>query len=725
MKYMSLLLALLLHVSVRAQSNIRAWYADGQVWIVWTIEQPIPRTVGVYASPTSFSSTNQATLIGRPYELDYLPTALKEQVDTFATYIIPDGNGGEYTLALNEGLFVFTPHQAGALYFAVVPWGETSVTKDDNITDSAVNFDYDPVGDPVECHRQVVMPSPFAAGYLCAAYYMWVDGRDNYRDSRPDFPVMANAAKNGMPGFFFISVPTDLDTTKPFPLTVWLHGGGGNSRQSLPGSRAEVNINPVHGMLLAHNDDMFGQRDTVMAKPENPTWHFGWRKNYNPFTEDNVPSSVDTIINYTQRRYLWIDHWLIRHFNIDPARIHINGHSMGSSGTTALAKSYPDHYASATAFNCGFGIHEDTPINALFGRPEDAFPTNLINRKGETVYFPQLYTLIDNTSPSRDLPVYRSYHGKNDDNGTNRWDAWVIENYTKADSMGHGMQLFWSERPHGIDMAPDFNDHWIIGTAPWLQTETDNVSFEEAQFASNISYPAFYNHRLDPNNNDPGDGTIGTGPNGTGDDWGTWGGWHRWENESIVDETDRWSVVAWLEGDAIFQHDQCPYNSLRSDVAIRRPQQFRPATGEVVNWRVEDASTQSLLQQGQSIVGADDLVSIPGIDIFAEFTTRVRIIIEKQNVSTHDVSSGAQIKMILFPNPSENTTTISLHASQKTSGTIRLVNSQGAAMHHQLVSLDGGENMIYIDDSESWPAGLYIVQLTTPLGLESAKWIKL
>ena len=95
---------------------------------------------------------------------------------------------------------------------------------------------------------------------------MWCDGRADHSDARPDFPVTANLAKNGMAGFFFVSVPVDIDTTKPFPLSVWMHGGGGTARQSLAGSRPIVNINPNEGILLAHNDDVFGYHQLFTAQ---------------------------------------------------------------------------------------------------------------------------------------------------------------------------------------------------------------------------------------------------------------------------------------------------------------------------------------------------------------------------------------------------------------------------------------------------------------------------
>ncbi len=67
--------------------------------------------------------------------------ALKEQVDTNITPRIPSPTGiGKYQLAANEALFVFTPHQAGALFFAVVAEGGTAVNAGQNITATTVPF---------------------------------------------------------------------------------------------------------------------------------------------------------------------------------------------------------------------------------------------------------------------------------------------------------------------------------------------------------------------------------------------------------------------------------------------------------------------------------------------------------------------------------------------------------------------------------------------------------
>lgn len=683
-----------------SQTDVRAWYADGQVFVVWKIGLPIEQTYAIYASPNAFSNTANATLVGRPFHLEYLGYSLKENLqDTTATYRIPDGQGGEYQLAMNEGLFVFTPHQSGALYFAVTKWGSSTVTPGQNITANAVPFVYNPVGDPVECHLQRLFPSPFTSGYVCLAYCLWVDGRQNEWESRADFPVMANAAKNGMPGLFMVSAPLNLDTTKAFPLSVWLHGGGGIARQSLAGSRQEIGINPVEGILLAHDDKMYGYRGTLGPYIDEPTWHFGWGKKYDPFTPNN-PLINDTIINYTQRRYLWVDSWLAKHFNIDTTRINIHGHSMGSAGTLGMLKSFPEHYGSGTIFNTGCAGPTDTASTIyIFGTKSDNLPTSLKNRNNEPVQLFSLWDLYSNCSKHRDLPLLRHWHGKNDDNNTMHWSPEVVRNFNICDSIGTGIQDSWSERPHGVDLAPDYNDHWIMGPQASQQTVVDNVAFAESRYRSNASFPAFFNHRLDARNNDPGSGLIGI-DNGDGDNWGTWGGYHRWEN--VLETPQSWQVTAWLESDAVFANDNSPENFLLADLAIRRPQTFLPGSGQPISWKVKDQASGNVLKSGTTSVQADNLVVIPQVAVFRKDIRKVIISITLGNTPTEEVVSGRDTIRI-SPNPTNGV----LIADQDWV-MVRIFDVNGI----EKMRLNVGQSGQILDVS-GLTAGLYFVQVLT------------
>ncbi len=696
-------LTLTFSVAVFAQTNVRGWYADGQVWVVWNFATPLPETYAIWAKPTAFSNTADAVMVGRLFREEYLPVALKQQVDTAATYRIPNGQGGVYQLKADEALFVFTPHQAGQLFFAVTAWGQSTVSQGVNMTQNAVQFQYNPAGDPVECHLQATFLSPFDQNYRCFAFYMWSDGRQNHWEGRPDFPIMANAAKNGMPGMFLVSAPMDLDTTAGIPLTVWLHGGGGSARQSLAGSRQDVRLNPEKGILVAHNDDLFGYLLSFYpTADESVSKHFGWRKNYDPFTGE-PPTVIDTVINYTQRRYLWIDQWLVKNYHVDPLRININGHSMGSRGATMMAKAFPDHYASATIFNnAGASDEPPGPIDVVYGSTTTPFPTNLTDYEGKTLVFHQLTDYNTRLSNFRDLPLMRYYHAKNDIGGSNEWDKDVVAQFRAADSLGWGAQLSWSERAHGIDTGVDFDDHWTNGNGPTEQTVVDDIAYEEVNFRSDVSFPGFFNHRLDPQNNDPGDGTQGTGANGVGDDWGTWGGYHRWENTQ--ENAVGWQTTAWLESNAVFGNDNCPSNSLLADLAIRKPQVFKPQTGQTLKWVVKDAASGQTLQNGQVAVQADDLVVLPQIEVFRESIRKVRITIFDPTIPTVEPTGNWGLR--IFPNPASGEVFLPEGVRQ-----VRVFDAMGKDAG---VALDRAD--VSRLDVSRLPPGVYFLEVLTDTG---------
>jgi hypothetical protein len=746
----SILPALLCINILSAQTNVRAWYAKGQVWIVWTTSQPHPETYEIYESDNAFASTANARLIGRLFKNEWKAGALRDQVNgtmKSINYRVPKG-GSTYRLASDEGLFVQTPHSSGSKYYAVVKSGSTTVTPS-NLTANKIAYNYDPINDPVQCHAQLDTTWPNA--YKGRYYYMWADGRQDYWNSRPDFPVMANVYKNGMPSLFIISPGKEMDTTggKKIPATLWLHGGSGSAIQSIPGSREQVNIIPKTGILVAHNDDFF-RRDidnngnNIEDSFYTNTWFFGWAKNENPF--DNIYSALsgDTIINYTQRRLRWINDWLIKNYNVDLGRISVNGHSMGSAGATALMKAYPEQFATATIFNNGLAGPGTTDQGYhLFGDRTLNLPTNLI-RRGSTnkvVHIYEVFNLNDRSSAQRDLPLVRMYHGKNDDNGVMMWDAYVVQEYRKADSLGWGMQLYWSERKHGLETCWDHYDHWSKDSDDTRQTFRDNVSYEET-YRSDVSYPAFFNHRLDNKNHDPGDGTRGTDADsttdssdiGVGHDWGTWGGYHEWNKNTIIDKPGRWRVTAWLIGNALYNADISPNDSLTANVSIRRPQRFKPATGTPLNWYVIDTLTLDTLQSGIDTVKSDSLVVIRGVKVYKETLHKVYIAIitaatlqtlaaekttAQQTADSKRWKNNTPVSVSLeqnSPNPCISTTSLHYHIPPGT-GKAYLLITDNIGRRIQQIFLSEGTSTININTS-SLVNGVYHYTLVV-----NGKWI--
>ena len=645
----SLLVALIFtSFFAKSQTNVRAWQAQGQVWVVWQTALPLPETFAIFKKNTAFTNTAQATPIGRLFHYEYLPGTFAEQTnDPNFTYRIPKPDGSMYQLLPGEGLFVETVTGSGSAFYAVVEWGKTAVTAGVNITQNAVSFNYNPVAQPVNCHLQTT--SVGSLGHKSAWFAVWVLGKTEHWAGRPDFPVMANAAKNGMPAMFIVSQALDLDTAagKKIPMTHWMHGGGMYASQFLPAGFKVFNTAPEQGISVSHNDDfpiltITESGDSVFTAGRS-VW-FGWTKNHDPFSYGFAAGPGDTVINYTQRRVMWINDWLIKHLPIDPDRVAVQGYSMGSGGATGLAKAFPDRFSTASLFNCGLRGGVDPTSIAMVGSATDNLPTNLRGFNGEVMRVNDIFKLNSRLSGARDLPIFRIWNGKNDPNDRMHWGPDMVAQIREADSLGWGIQFQWDERPHTY---PILGMHWIHDFGAANQTYLDDLRFQE-NFNSKQSFPAFFNHRLDPKNNDPGIGMFGI-DNGDGDNWGTWGGYHRWENTAEI--SAGWQTIAWLESNAVFANDNCPENSLLADLAIRKPQVFKPLTGKNLNWNVKDAASGQILQSGQTTVQADDLVVIPQVEVFRESIRKVRISIFDPTVSAGEADGFSAIE--IFPNPTD------------------------------------------------------------------------
>ncbi len=631
-----------------SQTNVRAWYAQGQVWVVWQISQPIPETYAIYKKATPFTNINQATVIGRLFQYEYLPGTYIEQTQNPGfTYKIPKPDGSTYTLAPGEGLFVETVTNSGSAYYAVVEWGNTAVNSGVNLTQNTVAYNYDPVNEPVNCHLQ--LSQILSTGHKANWYSMWAMGKNEHWAGRPDFPVMANAFKNGMPSMFIVSEALNMDTSagKKIPLTHWFHGGGMMASQFLANDFRVFNCAPERGISASHNDDFaiktIFEGDTVLTAGRS-LW-FGWSKAHNPFNPGFDAGPSDTIINFTQRRILWINNWLIAQYNIDSERIALQGYSMGSAGASALGKAFPNQFSTVCAFNNGFRSGVDETSEHIVGSIAENLPTNLRRGPNEVVRINEVFDLSTRTSVFRDFPLFRTWAGKNDPNDRMHWGPDLVAQYRKADSLGLGTQISWDERFHVYDQL---GVHWINDLPSDQQTYRDNLANQEF-FRSNQSFPGFFNHRLEPLNNDPGSGQIGIN-NGDGDNWGTWGGWHNWDLATITDEPGKWEVTAWLTGNAPFANDNCPENALLTDLSIRKPQQFKPAPGKMLEWRVRNIANNQVIQAGQTTVRPDGLVVVPQIFVTKETFRKIRIQVYDPSVATQEADANI-FNLDVFPNP--------------------------------------------------------------------------
>ncbi len=720
--YLFLAICLITNLT-NAQTDIKAWYAQGQVWIVWKTAKPYPESYVIYKNTQAFSTVSQANPIGRLFAYEYLPgSMIQYSANINFKYKIPKPDGSIYQLQENECLFVETVISTGSAYYGVVEWGNLNFVSNVNIINSPVNYNFDPINEPVNCHLQI--SETINTGHRTNWYSLWLLGKSDESSGRPDFPVMANVFKNGMPAMFIVSEAIGMDTSKgkKIPGTIWLHGGGGNASNYLPNNAKQFDVEPKLGISVSHTDDVpqkfFINGDTVLSTARS-AW-FGWTKRQNPFNPMFNAGPGDTIINYTQRRLLWVNNWLIQHYNLDQDRIALQGYSMGSGGVSALAKCFPNLFSTVCAFNNGFRRVNEETITGIQGTVEENLPTNVYNARNENVHINEIMDINTPCSSFRDYPLVRTWAGKNDVNDRMFWGPDLIKQYRKADSIGWGIQISWDEREHVYNTL---GVHWIDDLGQTNQTYLDNLSTQE-NFSRKMSFPAFYNHQMDSKNNDPGTGKMGIN-NGDGDNWGTWGGYHSWDLSSIEDTKYKWAVTTWLNNQQLFTNDNCPENELNSSLAIRKPQLFKPRPGAQLKWKSEDLGNGQILSSGNLTVGPDSLVSIPNVTVYNSAIRKIRISIEDLQVGIESDHSFIDIvDMKIYPNPSKAEPQLEFYSKQNDRLQLCIL-SLYTTISHSDIQIQKGINQIKLKGTEALAPGIYRVVLKSKNDLQLIKWIKI
>jgi pimeloyl-ACP methyl ester carboxylesterase len=611
---MAAAMVLVVATSASAQTNVRAWSAAGQVFVVWRVDATAPLTYDVYRSSTPVTSIAQATLAGRVFEPEWTGARLK-LVSGSATWRIPAAGGGTYQLAANEGLFVYTPRAGASEYFAVVKNGITTISTT-NRTAAPVAVAYDPVNAPVTCHLQ--LSGTTTRGYPYRTYAMWVDGRDDPNDARPDFPVMANAAKHGAPHVFSVFEPLAGLPSGPFPAVICLHGGGqvGSHWQWAPESvhYANTEATPVGGITVAMDDRLFISTNGVVNL-DRPTNWFGWWPGMNP-TTNGVPPNNAVVVPYTMRRLMWTIDWLQTRspYAVDPQQTAIMGNSMGGAGTLLLSRWRPERFSAATAFV----PQHYTPETGqrLFGSPTQNLATTELGPTGLPLRVNDFFDPAVRLSPAqRDYCLTRIFRGRRDE--AVEWGPLTIGLFNSMTAARWGTHLYWDNRDHtASDWTTDDPQNPGVDIGEWvspIRTQRSGAPYQ-ARFRASQSYPGFFND--DQNAISPGrQPTLGNGSPDDGTPWGTWGGYFDWDLDTIFDTPTGWACTVFLVGQSSVSVDNFPGTTATTSVTIRKPRQFRPASGTSIAWALRDDRTEAILQSGTTSAEAEGLIAITGLTI--------------------------------------------------------------------------------------------------------------
>jgi pimeloyl-ACP methyl ester carboxylesterase len=631
------LCASLVTLTAHAQTNVRAWSASGQTFVVWTVDAADPLTYDVYRSAAPFTNISQATLAGRLFKPEWQGNRLKIAGSSL-TWRIPNGSGGTYQLAANEGLFVFTQHAAASEFFAVVRNGSSAVTAA-NMTSIAVAETYDPVNERVRCHLQFTGAT--TRNYPFSVYAMWADGRDDSTDARPDFPILANAAKNGAPHVFAVYEPLGgLPTSGTYPAVLCFHGGGSSGQWNIWAPESGVTANCgnllTQGIVVAHDDRVFMVNSGGTVDSNLPSFWLGWSPGVNPFAVVNLTGTAQPVVPYTQRRVMWIQDWMEQRspYRIDTNRVSLMGNSMGGAGASMIARRYPERIAAATCYVPPIGFAENTGFaRRVIGTSAQNLPSVDPSPAGGVLRMNDYWNFATRLSVTqRDVPFMRVYRGRSEYVTSTTVPEWsastVIAAYDALNATAWGAHLFWDQRDHSPgdwsteDPANPYPDigQWI---SPVLTDRPSRNSL--TRYLRNQSFPAFLND--DQNSTlagrQPG---MGNGDPLDGDLWGTWSGYYDWDQSTISDTANYWATTVFLTGQSSVSVDNYPGTSATASIAIRRPQLFTPAPGASLSWRLRRVSDGAVLQSGSTTAASDRLVSITNLTIFKDpIRTRLEV----------------------------------------------------------------------------------------------------
>lgn len=600
--------------AAEAQSNVRAWSAAGQVFVVWQVDGTTPLTYDVYASPTPVDSTVKAMPVGRAYQPEWTGTRLKI-VASGARWKIPSAKGGVYQLAANEGLFVHTPSEASVLHFAVVRNGNTAITAT-NRTASPVTVAYDPEHEPVRCHLQ--LSGITSLGYPYRTFAMWAYGRDDPTDARPDIPVLANAAKHGAPHVFTVFEPKDGLPPGPIPATVCLHGAGAAANHWLwaPDTSTFVNdgATPTSGVTVAMDDRVFVASGGAVLTDRASNW-FGWWTGMDP-NAGGAPPADAIVVPYTLRRIVWTMEWLASRspYAVDPQRISVMGNSMGGGGALLVSRFRPDRFNAATAF---VPQHYTPDSNQrFFGTIVQNLQTSETGPDGTPLHVNDFFDpAVRLSTAERDFCLTRIIRGRRDSNV--EWGPLTIQLFNEMNAARWGAHLYWDNRDHiASDWTSDNPGTPAVDIGEWVhpvRTERPGVPYQ-GRYRADRSFPAFFDddQNLAATGRQP---TPGTGSPDNGTPWGTWGGYFDWDTETIFDTDTGWSCTMFLIGQSATVVDNFAGAAAKTSLAVRKPRRLVPAAGAWISWELRDDRTDAVQQSGTTFAEADGLVAVDGLVI--------------------------------------------------------------------------------------------------------------
>ena len=395
--------------------------------------------------------------------------------------------------------------------------------------------------------------------------------------------------------------PPDPAQTKGLPVHLILHAKRGKGGQEFL-AFGDKSLGWREGLPFKFG--VYLDKDAVRVVPTDRTWigrmfpegldecqrltpalHSFWY-GYNAHIYDPKQMAEGKVVNYTERRLLWLLDWVRRTYQTDANRVYAFGSSMGGCGAIAVCLRHPEVFAGVrahvpiVAYDKGAGGDSEIRVTRETG--------GLATLTGEGV---PVRDRLDGTRFVRehrgDLPFLVITNGRKDTSIP--W--WKNPDFYRALRDGrHGFIAAWDDGTHGT-----------CGTAMPADIKAwDSLSAFHRLIALNKSYLAFSNGSLD--------GNPGAGDAKDGDAVGYFNRGLTWEEPA--DQAGKYEVVVQWALDA----GQLP---VTVDVTPRRLQAFRVKPGQKVTARNLAADTNQEVQSQTLTADERGLVTFTGFRLTA------------------------------------------------------------------------------------------------------------
>jgi hypothetical protein len=183
----------------------------------------------------------------------------------------------------------------------------------------------------------------------------------------------------------------------------------------------------------------------------------------------------------------------------------------------------------------------------------------------------------------------------------------------------------------------------------------------------------------------------------------------------LVESATTWKSDLFLLSSGESLVDIPDFDSSRTDISIRRPQQFSPPVGSHIGWTLTRLSDSQIIQSGEVIVGANGVVTIPDLILFKEKCELSLSVIPTAVNFPHEEEDASNESAVIqiFPNPISSNTIITYNLPQPGNVYLAAYNISGQMVHILVNGYKAAGHHSITWDATGSESGLYILRIET------------